>query len=273
MYERTHYSWRGDRLCARSTGLPQLRRPAGISQHLDRRDTPYAAWDEIEAEKDVLTVDDSTQAGAEACYLAVNAGHEVIFFVNPWQISTGEFYFFSYWDAILDARTVRDIMFGGTAYDLSARSGLHAFRFAVREQVMGLPASDAVAAIQRFNALCGSNVYEAPHFSAPISTEQLRGLKRVGVRIESHGWSHVDVRSMNDETFAADLTRTAQWLSENLRIEPSLYAVPFGSPDLSPAFREIVRGDYMLVSRQRPTGRLDSQCINRRDITGLINGT
>jgi Polysaccharide deacetylase len=241
--------------------------------HLRRRDAPYAAWDQADSGKEVLTVDDSTEAGAEACSLAVSAGHEVIFFVNPWQIISQQSYFFSYWDAILDARAVSEVVYSNIRYDLMDSDSLRAFRRAVREQVMGLPATSAVATIREFNALLGSDIYEAPPFARPVSGNRLLELHREGVRIESHGWAHVDLRSMNQESFATDLTLTAQWLLENLKVRPCLYAVPFGIPDLPPALQDLVPSDYMIVNRRWPPGRLGRKCINRIDVTGLINGT
>src|SRR4051794_11118511 len=63
-----------------------------FAHYLQSRRGPFRAWDGSPGGDDVLTVDDATRAGANACTLARRLGHEVIFFVNPYQIATGEPY-------------------------------------------------------------------------------------------------------------------------------------------------------------------------------------
>src|SRR5687768_446318 len=62
---------------------------AAFELHLRQRKTPYVRWSAGWPSEDVLTVDDATRGGAEACSIARQLGHEVIFFVNPLQVSTG----------------------------------------------------------------------------------------------------------------------------------------------------------------------------------------
>src|SRR5262245_55438790 len=78
---------------------------AAFESYLAARESPFVGWSERKQTDDVLTVDDSTRAAAEACHLARKLGHQVIFFVNPLQIATGLPYFFSLFDSIVDNRT------------------------------------------------------------------------------------------------------------------------------------------------------------------------
>ena len=74
---------------------------------------PFAGWSADGTGGDVLTVDDATCAGADACLTARRLGHEVMFFVNPFQIASGQPYFFSLLDAIIDARTAASVTYPG----------------------------------------------------------------------------------------------------------------------------------------------------------------
>jgi hypothetical protein len=219
----------------------------------------------------VLTVDDSTEAGVYACRIARSLAHEVVFFINPWQIESGECYFFSHLDTILDSRGVQKVTYNGSIYSLAESSGVKAFRLAVREHVMGLEPSSAVAAVKALADLCHARTISPPDFAFPPSLDKIRLLRDIGVRVESHGWSHVDVRAMDNAAFLSDIIATADWFEDNLSVSSTLYAVPFGVPDLREAFRAEIRGEYCIVDRQRDIGRIGRNCVNRLDITGLIN--
>ena len=100
--------------------------------HLRGRRAPFAGWSADGAAGDVLTIDDATRAGADACLAARRLGHEVTFFVNLYQIASGEPYFFSLLDAIVDARTAASVVYQGVTYDLREAVGAHRFQRAAR---------------------------------------------------------------------------------------------------------------------------------------------
>jgi hypothetical protein len=245
---------------------------ASLEAHLMGRASPYGAWNADDPDGDVLTIDDATRAGADACRLARRLGHEVIFFVNPFQVATGEPYYFSLLDAFLDARTVERATFTDEAFDLAAPGELRRFRKKARAILMARPASEAVAATREIAQLLGADGAELPAHAVPPSLDELCGLRDAGVRIESHGWSHVDIAALDDAAFIEHIVRARDWLRSELAVCSSLYAVPFGLCDIPPERRYLIEGAYFLADPSRPLGQLGPRCWNRRDLTDLLQG-
>jgi hypothetical protein len=240
--------------------------------YLRSRATPFVGWNAGRPEGDVLTVDDATHAGADACMTARRLGHEVMFFVNPFQITSGQPYFFSLLDTIIDARTAISVEYQGERYDLSTAIGAHRFRVAVRDALMVRRADEAYAAVAQLSALLGAGGIEiAPH-DRPISPAELRVLKDAGIRIENHGWSHVDINSLTDDEFAEHVTAGREWLRRELSVDASLYAVPFGADDVPADRRRWVGDAYFLASRRFPAARLGPRCWNRKDLITEMRG-
>jgi hypothetical protein len=239
--------------------------------YLRSRPTPFAAWDGGGTGGDVLTVDDATRAGADACLTARRLGHEVMFFVNPFQIVSGQPYFFSLLDATIDARTATAAAYGGETYDLGP-AGIRRFRVAVRDALMARRAEESYAAASQLSALLGAGRVEIAAHDRPISRAALVALRDAGVRIENHGWSHVAIDSLTDAEFAEHVTAGREWLRRELSVDAALYAVPFGVDDV-PAHRRRWVGDaYFLASRRFPPGRLGPRCWNRKDLVIEMRG-
>ena len=164
--------------------------------YLRSRRVPFAGWSADGADGDVLTVDDATRAGADACMSARRLGHEVMFFVNPYQIATGQPYCFSLLDAIIDARSAASVAYRGEVYDLTGAAGVRQFRLAARTALIVKPAPQAYADALELSALLGATGAQVGEHQRPISLAELIALKDAGVRIENHGWSHVEISSL-----------------------------------------------------------------------------
>ncbi len=239
--------------------------------YLRSRAAPFAAWDTGRREGDVLTVDDATRAGADACMTARRLGHEVMFFVNPFQIVSGQPYFFSLLDAIIDARTATAVEYRGEIHDLGP-TGIQRFRVAARDALMVRRADQAYAAAAELTALLGADGAEVAAHDRPISLAELGALKDAGVRIENHGWSHVEISSLSDDEFAEHVTAGRDWLRRELSVDAALYAVPFGADDVPDHRRHWVGDGYFLASRRFPPSRLNPLCWNRKDLIAEMRG-
>jgi len=237
--------------------------------HLAEKKQRYGEW-RCDGSDDVLTVDDSTRAGADACFLARKYGHHVIFFVNPYQIISNQPYFFSLFDDCLDSRRVDSVSFNGATYNLKVPSQLRQFRLAARAVLMVLDSTEAVRNVQRFADLLRVERFECPKHAVPLRIEDLLELKLAGVQIESHGWAHQCITALDADALAQDLSKSSLWLKEALSIESTLYAVPYGLELLPDSAVDQVQEAYFLVNADLPTAQLGRKCWNRIDLTASI---
>lgn len=240
--------------------------------HLRSRRGPFVAWIADGRAGDVLTVDDATRAGADACMCARRLGHDVMFFVNPYQIATGQPYCFSLLDAALDARSVASVAYGGQAYDFGSAAGVPQFRLAAMQALVVKPAPEAYADALELAARLGATEARIGEHQRPISLAELIALRKAGVRIENHGWSHVEIASLSDEAFAEHVTAGRAWLRREVSVPANLYAVPFGVTDVPPRLREWVADGYFLANSRIPRGRVTALCWNRRDLALEMRG-
>jgi hypothetical protein len=234
--------------------------------YLRRRSAAFGGWNGDGPRADVLTVDDSTRAAADACMMARRLGHDVILFVNPFQIASGQPYFFSVLDALIDARTADSIAYRGHRYDLGDASAVRQFRLAVRAALMVESAPQAYAAAMELAAPLGATGAPTRAHETPISLAELTALRDAGVRIENHGWSHVEISSLTDAQFAEHVAAGREWLRQALSVDANLYAVPFGASDVPARLHHCVADGYFLTSSRFPRGRVGSLGWNRRDL-------
>ncbi|MDX2170097.1 MAG: polysaccharide deacetylase family protein [Deltaproteobacteria bacterium] len=239
---------------------------AMFERYLRERAAPFADWRGDGSTGDLLTVDDATRAGADACLAARRLGHPVLFFVNPYQVVSGEPYFFSLLAALLDARRVTSAEYGGTRYDLADPAAVQALRRAVRAAVMRLPAAESHAAVARLASMLGADGVTVAAHEQPLRRADLIALRDAGVRIENHGWSHVEIDAIDDDAFARHVREGRDWLQRELGVDASLYAVPFGATDVAPPRQRWVDGGYFLASDRFPRGRVGAHGWNRRDL-------
>lgn len=73
-----------------------------------------------------------------------------------------------------------------------------------------------------------------------MSVGEMQECERRGMRIESHGHAHLDMRTTTPEDARADLVRSREVLAEHLGRMPELLAWPFRTG--SPAAQEVARG-------------------------------
>jgi len=244
---------------------------AAFERHLRSRKSPYDAWENA-AHADHLSIDDSTRAGADASMLARNLGHEVVFFINPLQIETGEPYFFTLLDTFLDARAVSRIEFDDVTYDLERYDERRRFRRAVKVAVMGLPSGDACAAVREIGERLGAAGTPTPAHTLPVTMHDLRQLQAAGVRIENHGWSHIEISGLDHASFEEHVASGRSWIQNGLDRDSRLYAVPFGVSDV-PHESVIDVDAHFLARADLPAAQLADRCWNRHDLTPHLHAT
>src|SRR5262249_20678881 len=160
------------------------------------------------------------------------------------QIATGQPYFFSLLDAILDARSADTVTYRDEVYDLTDGGAVSRFRFTAMRALFGKPAPEAYADVVELAALLGAAGAQVGEHQHPISLTELIALRDAGVRIENHGWSHVEISALADEAFAEHVVAGREWLGRELSVRAGLYAVPFGATDVPPHLRAWVADGY-----------------------------
>jgi len=212
---------------------------------------------------DVLTVDDATRAGADACRIAREYGHEVTFFINPGLIETRERYFFALLDPLLDASVSCTIDFEGTTYRLADWTSARAFRRAVKRRIVferdAAVVYDFIAELSR---LLKTDAPEPPPHLETIGHSDVEELAAFGVRVASHGWTHVDPARMTSAQLTEHLERSRLWLRTRLAEDSHWYAVPFGEsspPSAGVSLPEV----WFLADSGRAPGECGGNVWNR----------
>ena len=242
-----------------------------LRKHLSGRDRAYGPLSDL-ADRDALTVDDSTRGAARACVLARAAGHDVTLFVNPAQIADRRTYWFSRFDAVLDARRVDTVTLDGREFPLDPGPPLRAFRLAAKARLMALPAVEAEAAVDDLAARLRAGAVVVPEHALTLSLDSLLELVERGVGIGSHGWDHRDIAGMTLAEVVADLRRAREWFQAHLGLSPAHYAVPYGLVPLPEPATAEVGGMVLLASPALGFGPVGERHWNRRAITGDLQG-
>ncbi|CAD5252328.1 putative Polysaccharide deacetylase [Bosea sp. 62] len=237
-----------------------------LRAYLQGRDEPYRPIGT--ADSDALTVDDSTAAGARACQVALELGHSVSFFVNPYNIVHLSPYSFSEMDLAFDTRTVQCMCFMRQRYDLSSPENLRSARNAVKWALAALPLAahgDLIAELRR-RLVCRDE--PLPPYALPVSVREIQDLAHEGARIENHGWAHESIDTMTREGFRRHVTDAKFWLFKNVGVESSLYAVPFGRP--RPRWPAEVQGLFLLADPVDSSSLAPGLGLNRTDISSSV---
>lgn len=243
-----------------------------FTTYLKNRRSSFVGWSgpQQPEPQDVLTIDDSTMAAAAACMLARELNHQVMIFVNPLQILNKRPYYFSVLDGMLDYRSVNRAIFQGIEYSIVEAADVTVFRRAVRNSLMDLGHEDALDHLEEIASILHCREHVLPDHLQPIDEATLRLLIKSGVTIANHGWDHVSIRQMSTAKFRKHVEMGADWLKDIGSTSASTYAVPYGEPDLTIEQKQVLTGDYMLVSKKLPIGSIGGGLVNRVDITGMI---
>jgi hypothetical protein len=235
---------------------------------LKDRERPLGRLDRLTADggEEALTVDDSTMAGAQFCRLARSFGHEVTFFINPMNVETRTPHWFVVLDSAIDATSRSRAVFRRETFSLHGREERKAFRRFVKTVMRACGTDDEIGDVLRetLSALDMPDP-DVPVELLPPPVDELRDLLHVGVMIESHGWSHLEVSSLTEDAFRRQIDRSRHWLRDVLGIESRSYAVPFGETIVPPHLRETIE-TYLLAAPGQTPGWVAPSILNRADI-------
>jgi hypothetical protein len=240
---------------------------SALRNHLADRPVKYGRWIGGNETQDVLTVDDSTRGAGRLCKVARQMGHEVTLFVNPQQIISGQPYFFSLLDAYLDARRVSTICYRGNRYDLGIYPQLQAFRKAAKAVLCALSEHKAYIHVSELKDDLHAMNSAIPDHAQLLTLADLIELRDMGVTVENHGWSHVEISSLSAAEFTEHVIRGRDWLVVELSVLSIDYAVPFGLSPVPKDKRHVVPGTVFLANSTLPKTELQRACWNRSDIT------
>jgi polysaccharide deacetylase len=240
-----------------------------LRAYLAERPEPFADPNERQ-DGDILTVDDSTRGGARTCLIARELKHEVTLFLNPSQIISGRDYWFSRFDALVDARRATAANFEGVTYNLQVRQELRDFRSAARQHLVVGTEDAAHRLLDDIEVLLDAEGTKVPDHARSIGPDDIVELRQAGVRLSSHGWDHQCISSLSPDQQLAQLVDTQDWLSETAGSRPNDYAVPFGIQRLDPRARAALPGIVYLVHPTLPSEAAGEGYCYRRNLTQML---
>ncbi|MDT9678141.1 polysaccharide deacetylase family protein [Pseudomonas sp. JV414] len=242
-----------------------------LIRHLKFRSEKYGCLG-LDHDRDILTIDDSTEGAARACELAREAGHEVTLFVNAAQIISGRQYWFTQFDSILDSIGADSIVFRGVTYWLSSKMSIRHFRLEIKKFMVTLCEENTDEIIGELRLKLKSDSADVPIHGRVLTLERLKSLSESGVKIESHGWGHREIASCSDDELKNDLYETSEWLKSELSIESTHYAVPYGMSFVPRNIASQIPGKILLANPNLPLGEVYAGHWNRCDLTSELQG-
>lgn len=178
---------------------------------------------------DVLTIDDATIASYEAALIANELGHKTTLFVNADNVLNNKTYFFCKLNNILERTISEYITFNGNKYPLKTFVQKKEFRKDFKQYFRTLSNIQDVEKLVdclSIELLKENNIN--PYYLNSLSKNDIFDLIKQGVRIENHGFSHLEISSLNEDQFFNHITVCHDWLNKEFNLSSSIYAVPFG---------------------------------------------
>jgi hypothetical protein len=184
-----------------------------------------------------LTIDDSTIASANCALMARDLGHEVTIFINPDYIENSKVYHFVRLNLLLDLMPGCSFNFDGSLYHLNMYNDKLRLRKSVKDKLCRcLDEKEREELLTELFYSFNIKNLEIPDFLKPINKEHLQVLIDKGVKIENHGWSHIDSLSGNWNRIKENIIKAKSWFKSEFNIETNYFAVPFGNtlPESAP---------------------------------------
>jgi hypothetical protein len=235
--------------------------------HLLERHPPYVSIvDALRGKGNAFTIDDSTVAAADAARLARSHGHAVTLFVNGYNVTANEPYFFSRMALALDTATADQVMFDGTRYALTSMTAKEDFRSVVKRHLARIGSEEQRQSfVREFAELIGGNIDDVPAHLKPLTLRELEALRDYGVDLQNHGWTHVRVGALDADAHAADIGQNREWMRRKLDVDAYIFAVPNG--DGFPLWPSSPHYSiWLLLDGSRPYGEVAPGVHNRLDL-------
>ncbi len=220
----------------------------------------------LRGEGDALTVDDATEASAEACRMARSAGHPVVLFVNPGQIESGHPYWFMFLSGLCDQLDAPQYDFEGTSYPTATFRQRSSLRSAIKARVSVLPdEAKRREAVMELARRWGIGSLEIPPHARTLTLSELQALQVAGVELHNHGWWHANHLALSGSESAREVRQGRDWLRQRLGVDGGYFAVPFGEP--LPSAEAAAWCSVWFLLTEAPIGPVSPTVWNREDVT------
>lgn len=223
--------------------------------------------DSLNGKGDSLTIDDATKASASAAMLAAEYGHNVTFFINPWNIINKKPYHFHLLNIILERTSLKKIFFNESCWDLRTYDSKHLFREYIKKRFWKCEKNiiniyDTITFVA--NKLKVNIDSCLPDHMQIISKHDIINLINKGVNIGCHGWTHINTSCLNHDELMHHIMDTNYWLKQNFNIDNfDYYSTPFGFsfPNEGFLWEKSIR--WLLLESSLPNGFIDDKIYNR----------
>lgn len=215
---------------------------------------------------DALTIDDGTYAAASTAKHAAVLGHNVTVFINPKYSASEQQYFFALLNTALDGCQQPCVQWRNHLYDLRNANDKRELRARVKDEWRNISSDDGRTELMRecLSDLDQMNL-ETPAHLRTLGIQDLIDLRNAGVAIENHGWTHGEFATFTDEQVTYEIALGHDWIKDNLNVESSYFAVPFGET-LPPLSVHQTWKTWFLLSNRRPPGWISAGVYNREEI-------
>jgi hypothetical protein len=236
-----------------------------FKEYLRQRETKFVSIDDtLEGKGDALTIDDGTEAGAEAAQIAVDLGHKVSLFINPFYIVNNQPYIFVLLNIILHSLAKDGVVFAGKSFLTNTFEEKKALRKIIKGYLAEY--SDYAERLRILNDFISLNQIEIcdfPRHLKVISKERLRSLGQAGIDIQNHGWTHCSFLSLSSDQIVHSIRQASEWFISEIDCRTNYFAVPFG--DAIPPSRNVLKetGCWFLLHDLLSTGFIGEGIYNR----------
>lgn len=234
-------------------------------KYLMQRERKFVSLDNaLNGKGDALTIDDGTEAGAEAAQIAVSLGHKVSLFINPFYIAQNKPYVFVLLNVILHCLDKNKAVFAGESFSIHSFEEKKALRKIIKNHLAKYPDyAERLKILNDFVSLNRIRLCDFPSHLKVISVDHLRKLAQSGVDIQNHGWTHCDFSSLSIDGIIQSIRQANEWFISEITYQTNYFAVPFG--DVIPPSKNILRETscWFLLHDLLGTGFIGEKIYNR----------
>lgn len=216
--------------------------------------------DSLNGNGDAITIDDGIFLAYNTAKVIKINGHEISIFINGYNITRQEDYYFIRLNHILDYLTEKEVP-SGIANIQEFRDQIKSkYLSALNNEECNMIVDDmSISFLGNKNNLIDSN------FSI-CTTNHLFDLSKNGIVLGNHGWSHINYNLLNNEDFIKQFKLNEDWIYELGLSFCSEVVVPFGKLNGN-KIKEIKTDKVILLAdKSLPAGWLADNIYNRYSI-------
>jgi hypothetical protein len=234
-------------------------------EYLLQREAKFVSLsDALQGKGDALTIDDGTEAGAEAAQMAISLGHKASLFINPFYIAHNQPYIFVLLNVILHSLDKNEAVFAGQSFSTNSFEEKKALRKIIKDYLAEYPDyTERLKILNDFISLNQIKIGSVPRHLKVISKEHLRKLIQAGADIQNHGWTHCNFSSLSTDEIIQNIRQANEWFISEIDYQTHYFAVPFGL--VIPSSKNILRETscWFLLHDLLRTGFIGEKIYNR----------